>query len=94
MKLDIYRNEIRFNSEYCLKNYFLNKVSVTVTEVFINDSDTDSGYESGSEPFTSADGFFISPAFNEHTIPITIFFTIIIRRYLTSIFTTFYIRKV
>ena len=62
--------------------------------MFIDDFDTDSGYESGSEPFTLANGLLISPAFSEHTVPVIISLIIIIKRHFTSTLAIFYARKV
>src|SRR5450755_218198 len=50
VKLDMHRNEIHFDFEYCLKNCLLNKILLTVAGLPINDFDSDSGYESDPNP--------------------------------------------
>jgi len=50
VKLDMHRNEIHFDSEYCLKNCLPNKTPLTVAGLPINDLDSDSGYESDPNP--------------------------------------------
>jgi hypothetical protein len=76
VKLDMHRNEIHFDFEYCLKNCLPNKTSLTVAGLSINDLDSDSGYESDSNPEfpfpistgdspISTGGSFASPVYHE-----------------------------
>jgi hypothetical protein len=94
VKLDMHRNEVRFDSEYCLKNCLPNKVPVAVTGVSIDDSDADSGYGSGSEPpissLTPADTPPALPAHRKHAVS----FVTPTRRHLTGTPAASYARRV
>jgi hypothetical protein len=69
VKLDMHRNEIRFDSEYCFKNCLLNKIPLTVAELPINDFNSDFDYESDPNPEfpfpISTGGSLISPIHRE-----------------------------
>jgi hypothetical protein len=107
-KVRYHRNEIYFDSEYCLKNCFFNKTPLTVAGLPINDFDSDSGYESDPNPESpfpiSTGGSLASPVHRECAAFIMTFLTrrlnqraypiTSIKRHLTNTSVTFYVRKV
>jgi hypothetical protein len=79
VKLNMHRNEIHFDSEYCFKNCFFNKTPLTIAGLPINDFDSDFGYESdpNSEslfPISTGDSL-ASPVHRECAAFITTFLT-------------------
>jgi hypothetical protein len=69
VKFNMHRNEIHFDSEYCLKNCFPNKTPLTVAGLPINDFNSDFGYESNPNPefpfSISISDSFVSPVHRE-----------------------------
>jgi hypothetical protein len=104
----MHRNEIHFDSEYCLKNCLSNKTPLTVAGLFINDFNSDSGYKSDPNPeflsLTSTGGSLASPVHRECAAFITTLLTrrlnqrayliTFTKRHLTNTFTVSYARKV
>jgi hypothetical protein len=108
VKLDMHRNEIYFDSEYCLKNCLFNKTLLTVAGLPINDLNSDFGYESDPNPefpfLISTGGSLASPVHRECAAFITTPLTrrlnqraypiISTKRHLTNISAISYARKV
>jgi hypothetical protein len=108
VKLDMHRNKIRFDFEYCFKNCLPNKTPLTVVWLPINDFDSDSGYESDPNPEfpspISTGGSFVSPVRRECAAFVTTFLTrrlsqrayliTFTGRHLTNTSAASYIRKV
>jgi hypothetical protein len=108
VKLDMHRNKIHFDSEYCLKNCFFNKTPLTVTGLPINDFNSNFGYESNPNPeslsLISTGNSLASPIHREYatfiTTPLTrrlsqrAYLITSTERHLTNIFIISYARKV